>query len=284
MDPGRVLWIVFTDMDGTLLDQETYRPGPSLRALERCLERGVPVVLNSSKTRAEMEPFHRRLPLLAGAPFVSENGGGVFLPAASWERPRASERCGDFWRVSLGAPHREVLAALRRALNAAGLCAELFSDLPPEEIASRTGLPLEEARLAARREFDEPFWLRAGSAPAALDSLRGAMNDQGLEITRGGRLFHAHGLSDKGRAVRFVGEAYRQVSAVPVRSAGVGDAANDLPLLEAVDRPYLVRRSDGAYDPEIPEGKGIRRVPGIGPEGFAQAVEDLLAGTGPRDG
>jgi len=33
-----------------------------------------------------------------------------------------------------------------------------FGDCRPEEIACLTGLGLKEARLAARREYDEPLW------------------------------------------------------------------------------------------------------------------------------
>ena len=70
--------LVFTDLDGTLLDHHTYSWKEALPALERCRKKSVPVVLVSSKTRAEMAVLHQELKL--SAPFVSENGGGVFFP------------------------------------------------------------------------------------------------------------------------------------------------------------------------------------------------------------
>jgi len=277
MNPPPTFWLLFADMDGTVLDKETYEPGPALAALDRCRQFGVPVVLNSSKTRAEMEFFCRRLPLLPGTPFISGNGGGVFLPRDFWKKPAGAEACEGFWKVALGVPHDRILAALRAALHRLRLDAELFSDRTAEEIAALTGLPLEQARLAMMREFDEPF-----SAPAipagGLEALRGELRAEGLQLTQGGRFHHVHGTSDKGRAVRCVVDLYRPEGGHRVRAAGVGDAANDLPLFEAVDRAYAVRRADGTYDPGIPEGKGIRRLSGIGPEGFRQAVDDLLNG------
>jgi mannosyl-3-phosphoglycerate phosphatase family protein len=272
---GHGRWILFADMDGTVLDTETYEPGPAVEALEHCREAGVPVVLNSSKTRAEMAFFYERLPLLPGSPFVSENGGGVFLPSGHWGRPVRAEESKGFWKISLGTRHERVFLPLKRIVHRLRLDARLFSDLTPEEIAAVTGLSLEQAGLAREREFDEPFWVREKD-PSGLEDLREELRKEGLQLSRGGRCLHAHGASDKGAAVRTVVGLYREKWLAPVRSAGVGDAANDLPLLEAVDRAYLVRRADGTLDPDIPPGRGIRPLPGSGPLGFRQAVEDLL--------
>ncbi len=275
-------WILFADMDGTVLDKESYEPGPALDALEQCRTAGVPVLLNSSKTRAEMEFFYQRLPLLPGSPFISENGGGVFLPKDHWEKPDGAEEGGDFWKVTLGTGHELLLPVLRRAVDRLKLEVDLFSDLTPEEISARTGLPLEQAGLAREREFDEPFWVREVSA-SGLKALQDEVRNEGLRLTRGGRCHHVHGASDKGEAVRYVLELCRERTPSPVRSAGVGDAANDLPLLKAVDKAYLVRRADGTHDPDIPEGLGIRLLPGVGPHGFRQVVDDLLgADTAPQ--
>jgi mannosyl-3-phosphoglycerate phosphatase len=59
MNDGRV---VVTDVDGCLLD-ETYRWEPARPALDALKKRGIPLVLCSSKTRAEMEPLHADLGL-----------------------------------------------------------------------------------------------------------------------------------------------------------------------------------------------------------------------------
>jgi len=69
-------FIVFSDLDGTLLDHNTYGWQEAQPALNLCKNRHVPIVLVSSKTRAEMEFLRRSLSI--SAPFVSENGGGIF--------------------------------------------------------------------------------------------------------------------------------------------------------------------------------------------------------------
>ncbi len=273
---GKHRWILFTDLDGTLLDKDTYEPGPSLEALKECREADIPVVFCSSKTGAEIRRYHERYAPDPGAPFIAENGGGVFFPADCWERPPGGEREDRFWKVALGGRHADVLKALTAAAEISGLRVRTFTGATPKEIARRTLLSLEEARLAGQRDFDEPFWIEGRDDPGRLAVFREAVAKEGMRLTRGGRCLHVHGASDKGKAVRYVLQRYEE-TAGSVCAAAVGDAANDLPMLRVVDRAYVVKRADDSHDPDIPTDGKIRFMPGIGPYGFLQAVHDLLA-------
>ena len=53
--------LVATDLDGCLLDEETYSYEAARPALDALARRRVPLVLCSSKTRAEMQPLAREL-------------------------------------------------------------------------------------------------------------------------------------------------------------------------------------------------------------------------------
>ncbi len=69
--------IIFTDLDGTLLDHDTYAWKEAEPALDLCKTLKVPVILASSKTRAEMETIRREMSI--SDPFIAENGGGIFF-------------------------------------------------------------------------------------------------------------------------------------------------------------------------------------------------------------
>ena len=73
--------LVATDLDGTLLDRETYDFAPARPALDALREARVPLVLCSSKTRAEMEPL--AVAIGAPGPLVVENGGAVVAPGGA---------------------------------------------------------------------------------------------------------------------------------------------------------------------------------------------------------
>ena len=70
--------IIFTDLDGTLLDHQTYSYGEAEDALKVVREKRVPLILCSSKTRDEIEVYRKKLS--NNEPFISENGGAIFIP------------------------------------------------------------------------------------------------------------------------------------------------------------------------------------------------------------
>src|SRR4030042_5645191 len=89
--------IIFTDLDGTLLDRDTYSFAPAQPALDMIRKKGIPLVFSSSKTRAEMELYRER----AGNdhPFIAENGGAVFVPSHYFSFRFPYDRERDGYRV-----------------------------------------------------------------------------------------------------------------------------------------------------------------------------------------
>jgi predicted mannosyl-3-phosphoglycerate phosphatase (HAD superfamily) len=67
--------VVFSDMDGTLLEHSTYSFAEAQPALDLLKSRGIPLDVCTSKTRSEVE-FWRRL-LGNKHPFIVENGGAA---------------------------------------------------------------------------------------------------------------------------------------------------------------------------------------------------------------
>lgn len=263
--------MIFSDLDGTLLDHETYDWTPARPALEALADRGIPLVLCSSKTRAEMRELAKAMGL--DTPLIVENGGGVWLPR-SWagDRPADAKDVGDGWLVTLGAPTDALRPVLAQIAEAVATPLRGFGAMSVEEVAERTGLPRDVAALAWQREFSEPFVADGAPALARLDE---AARGHGLQVTQGGRFFHLIGPSDKGRAVRTVRNWMRGASDAP--TLGLGDAPNDLALLRAVDTPVIVPRPDGHAHPDVLAALPHARVaPAPGPTGWNEAVLSWL--------
>src|SRR5512135_2792694 len=70
--------VIFTDLDGTLLDEVNYSWSEAQPALNLIKSGATPLILCSSKTRAELEAY--RVQLDNHHPFIAENGGGIFIP------------------------------------------------------------------------------------------------------------------------------------------------------------------------------------------------------------
>ena len=83
---SRSPWLVFTDLDGTLLDHDSYTWQPAAAWLARLAEAGIAVIPTTSKTRQELLSLRDDLGLEA-TPFIAENGAVIGLPA-SWQHAR----------------------------------------------------------------------------------------------------------------------------------------------------------------------------------------------------
>lgn len=264
--------VIFTDLDGTLLDASSYSFQPAEPALRRLQEGHIPLILCSSKTRPEIE-YYREL-LNNSDPFISENGGGIFIPGGYIDPVHfgglQTEESGNYTLVRLGAPYAELRSAVK-VLKGKGFAVRGFGDMTVREISELTGLSGKEAAMAGERDFDEPFILEGGQemAKALLDAIR----ELGFRTTQG-RFFHLMGGSDKGRAVSILLGLLRNQFG-PVSSAALGDSPNDLPMLEQVDAPIIVQKPGGQYDAAF-SGKGFTLAGGIGPEGWNLAVLSLL--------
>ena len=73
--------LIFTDLDGSLLDAETYSFDAACEALAEIRLRDYPLILASSKTRVEMLELQAVLGIRS--PFICENGAALCSPAAS---------------------------------------------------------------------------------------------------------------------------------------------------------------------------------------------------------
>jgi mannosyl-3-phosphoglycerate phosphatase len=267
--------VVFTDLDGTLLDHQTYSFAEAGEALDLLARQRIPVVLCSSKTRAEIELLQQDLKL--AHPFISENGGGLFVPRGyfPFSLPR-SRQVSAFDVVEFSKPYAYLIDVLHRVSRSLGIEVVGFSDMSTEQVARECKLSLAEARLAKLREYDEPFRVvdPNGTAGARLFE---ALQKQGLRCTSGGRYHHLTGAHDKGAAVRTLRQYY-EAAWGKIRSVGLGDGLNDASLLREVDVAIVVPNpAAGATTRLLREVPRARLAAATGPRGWNDAVLEVAA-------
>ena len=265
--------IVFTDLDGTLLAHDSYSWDGARPALNDLRRRRIPLVFCTSKTRAEVRSLRRTIG--NSDPFIVENGGVVVIPRIHSPRltssPKTRERV-----LTLGRPYAEVVSALQKVAQKAGVEVRGFQQMDDEEIAERTGLSLKEAHRARQRETGEPFLLMK-ARPKEIRALSRLAHELGYTIQRGGRFWHISANCDKGLALSTVISFYRAGWRTAIRTIALGNSANDLPMLQVVDRPILMPLPDGSFDREITAA--LPRVlcyPEPGPKGWAKAVFEAI--------
>ncbi len=218
--------VAFSDLDGTLLDHETYSFVPARPALAALKARGIPLILASSKTEAEMRPIARSMGL--DHPMIVENGAGIVgLPEES--TPSGDGSMSPYNRL------RMVLRQMPKELNA---CFEGFGDWDVARVAKETGLPLAAAQLACQRRFSEPGHFTGSDLQkrAFVDHLEQA----GFTAVQGGRFFTLMPKTSKAARMAEVTDHYRRLSGEPIATVALGDAENDLAMLEAADRGFII--------------------------------------------
>jgi len=273
-EPARTTLLVATDLDGCLLDEQTYAWAPAAPALAALRERGIPLVLVTSKTRAEVEPLAAALGL--SAPAIVENGGAITIPFGHLRRTPSMRIEGGQFLVVLGTAREALVRALAEIAAQTGTALRGFASLAPQELSRLTGLSAEDAARALRRDYDEPFLVEGGEDAA--EAVRRAAASRGLLVSRGGRFHHLTGPVSKGRALQRLLTLYA-ADGRRFTTLALGDAANDLSLLQQADRAIVVPRAGNVLDEALVRGlPGAERAPRPGPEGWNEAVLGALAG------
>ncbi|WP_420408273.1 HAD-IIB family hydrolase [Hoeflea sp.] len=257
-DPDRL--IVFTDLDGTLLDHDSYSHAAAADALAVLREKGVPLVLASSKTAAEIAPLRSELGF-DHCEAIVENGAGILEPHDSGDG--ASET------------HKRLLSAVASLPPELTALFRGFSDWTDEEVSERTGLSVDQAALARRRQFSEPgLW---SGSDEERERFRALLDKKGIRPQQGGRFMTLSFGSDKALRLTEIIDRYRRSGYEPFALA-LGDAGNDIGMLEAADLGVIIPNpSHGGIPPLDGEAGGkIIRETLEGPAGWNQAVLRLF--------
>lgn len=265
--------LVFTDLDGTLLNSETYAYEAALPTLDRLREIGIPVIPVTSKTRQEVEQLRQAVGL--NEPFIVENGSAVYVPRQQkhFALPEG-EDLGDYRVLQLGCNYVTARAGLKAIAQSLGRPLKGFGDWSVDQIVQLTGLTAEAAHQAKAREFTEPFMTPKNVPP---DQLRQAVADMGFQVVIGDRFSHLiGGEAGKGHAVKQLVDLYQaqQSVAQAITTIGLGNSPNDLDMLENVDYPIVLPGQNGPH-PQLAE-RGWLIAPAPAPEGWSQGLTAVL--------
>lgn len=234
--------IVFTDLDGTFLNHDDYSFEASFEALELIFNKHIPLVFTTSKTKIEVERLQQKVNIKE--PFIVENGAALFIPK-DYKGFDFSflEESGAYNVLQLGVTYNQVLGfynSYKAKFKMLG-----FSDMNIEKVMELTGLSEKNAEMAKQRGFTEPFVVENDIVIEKLEEL--ARSHQ-LKITKGGRFYHLIGENqDKGKAVEMCIAIFEEIYNDKVRSIGLGDGQNDVPLLNSVDVPIAIQNHEGKY-------------------------------------
>lgn len=264
--------IIFTDLDGTFLNQDDYQYQAAIPMVEKLKNKQIPLIPVTSKTRDEVESLRNALDL--NHPFIVENGSGAFVPVNNDRFAIPETEATDYYLELFGCNYSQARIGLQKVAETLGEDLRGFGDLRDEEIQQLTGLSLEEVKQAKSREFTEPFLTPRNIAP---DKLREVVATLGFRVVVGDRFSHLIWKdAGKGKAAKWLEKQYLIKSSVEkVITVGLGNSPNDLDMLEVVDYPIIIPGKNGPHPGLVGRGWEVARSPGS--EGWAIAVGKIYS-------
>lgn len=242
-------FVIFTDLDGSLLNHEDYSFDEAKPSLEYIKAHNIPLIYTTSKTKNECEILQKQMDIKA--PFIVENGAAVYYPDGTIDQ--------------LGLKHNQIKSFMDSVVEEFKILS--FSNMKISEIMEYTLFTYSQAECAKNREFSEPFLIHD---ERRLTELEVMAESHGLKILKGGRFYHCVGIDqDKGLAVKCALKHY------PNRiSIGLGDNYNDVEMLKVVDIPVLIPHHEGKFiDFEF---KNLIKAPYKGSLGWHESLQKIL--------
>ncbi|MGR9043666.1 MAG: HAD-IIB family hydrolase [Gammaproteobacteria bacterium] len=261
-------YLIFTDLDGTLLDHNDYSFSASAKALKRIDDHKIPLIINSSKTMPEIA--HIRTLLNNNDPFIAENGAAIYIPRGVF-----TGFDQELTKISFSLDYERILGIIHRLRSQKHYSFVGFHDLSNDAIKEITGLPESGAITAQQRTGTEPILWQ--DKKARLQSFKEAINEYGLKLVKGGRFYHVMGQkADKANAMSWLTRQYRKQYGIDFTTIALGDSDNDKAMLEQSDLAAVIRRNEGTALALNKKNSDVIYTLHQAPQGWQEAIDEIF--------
>ena len=264
--------IIFTDLDGTLLDHFDYGFDEAQDVINELKERNIPIIPNTSKTYAEVVRIQSKLGI--NTPFIIENGSAIYIPVNYFNtQPEDTILIGNYWVKEFCPPRQYWLELLESLSDNYNELFQGFSKLSTEELCNLTGLTAEDAKYAIKRQYTEPLLWHGDNSNKS--NFIAHMESLGAHMLQGGRFLHVGGHADKGIAMTWLSNVFAQQFNLPVQSIALGDSHNDNAMLETADFAMQIKSPIHPF-PILNRTENSFRSTDCGPKGWAECLTSFF--------
>ncbi len=229
-------YLIFTDLDGTFLSNDDFSFGDNIKLTKKLISLGHFVIVNSSKTFAEIHDLLSSNDLML--PIICETGGGIYLPAddSSSIHPGSYD---NYIKLFEAPKISEIQEKLSIILNEFENDFDFFDDLEEKEQEKLTNLRGHGLILASKRIFTKLIVWRASEERFMKLTERLKNND--LDLIRGARFCHLCSNFSKGKSMNYLVSYFRKLySQKTISTIALGDSSNDIDMLIEADFSYII--------------------------------------------
>ena len=265
-------YLIFSDLDGTFLNNDTYSFG-TLKNYINQFEFEFELIFVSSKTYEEIISIQKKINI--NSPFIVENGASIFFPLNYFKNKIKDYKFTKYKNhLELRLTDLDSLK-LYKQLNfyKKKYNFSFFMDLSKKKIREITNLKSKHIILSKSRKFSNPILWQ--------DSLKNKIKFKNeiksfytnYSILEGGRFIHISDKYNKGIALKKFLEIKRNQQSSFV-SISLGDSENDLPMFELTDFGCIIKSKSNIKLKK--NNKNIYKSKLIAPDGWKESLEFIL--------
>ncbi len=224
-------WLVFTGVDGMLVDPFNYALKHAIHTLQALKTNNIPVIFNSNKTFSELIEIRKIFD--NEHPFIIENGSAICVPKGYFKTQQVVENINGYAIFFLGYHYSMIVQKLHRIRSHYNFNFAGFYDWSRAEIAHKMGVNQHLALLNQQRLCSEPIqWY---DTDAQFELFKAELKKNNLTITPAGNFFLVTGISNKASAMKRLKTKYQQEYKNKIRLFALSNSVYDQNMLEQAE-------------------------------------------------
>ena len=268
----KITLLIFTDIDGTLINNDTFFEGKNIEIAETLHEHNHILIYNSSKTFDEIVNMQKKFN--TSFPFICETGGGIYYKNLLTQ---ASDELREGYSIMYESKKIEMFKKIIKEEVQKNFKNDLdmFDDLCLDEKSRLSGLKGNDLHLASKRDFS--ILINWKSDDGRYSKFKSVLHGHGLKLIKGGRFSHICASHDKGQAVKFFLNQIKSSGMYnKILTIGIGDSTNDLEMLSNVDYACVVKsKNNNDLMKKIDISKVLLSTQHA-PEGWAECIHKIF--------
>ena len=265
-------YLIFTDLDGTLLDHENYSFGTNKKMISTIINNKNEIIFNTSKTFSECKKLLKELKL-SNMPFSTENGAVIYFPKIRFNKIKNSSLFERYWRVRIAKLSSknwyQFLKLKQKKYNFL-----IAQDLSPKILKEYTNL--DNTNMMLDREASQIILWEDNLTKLKLFKKDLKSEKDGVLII-GSRFMQISSICNKRIAKKLISHVYdiQFRDKYSSNTIALGDSRNDIDMLNSCKYSCLIKNSSGVYPKLRSNKKNVFKSSMLAPDGWSQVLYKL---------
>ena len=255
--------LIFTDLDGSLLDKETFKFDVIKDYFKELVRNGIIIIPNSSKTEAELLDFNEQNNL--DLSFIADNGSSIHrLNKIHQNLPdkiiisRTKDEIRNIYEENISLDFKNKITHIL--------------ELEIEKQQKILELPLDKVKLAIKRDHSLP--IKFNGTEIEKNEFTKILKNSGLTIQTGGRIMNVCDNVNKSIAMSKALQLIRKQLDDEIITIGVGDNENDIEMIKQTNYPCLVKNDN--FNSSLINIDNLIKSSQLSPLGWADVIKTAI--------